>query len=900
MASSKQQSLLGLTMLVLVVLVPAGNALAQQAETGIVYGTVTGPAGAVIANCRVSVQGTNLATTTGLDGSYRLAPVPPGEQTLVYYYLGLQTATVPITVVAGEIANQDVSLSYGGEIEVRSSPLLVGQEKALNQQKNALNITNIVAADQIGRFPDKNASEATQRIPAVSLLRDQGEGRYIIVRGTEPRLNSTTVNGERIPSPEAGTRSIALDTIPSDLLGSIQVTKALTPDMDGDSIGGTVNLVTQRAPEQLRVSAAVGTVYHELTEKYAATGNFAVGTRFGADKDWGLLLSGSASDAEQGSDDIEPEYDDGELDELQLRDYTIRRERYGFTGDLEYRASHSSKFFLRGLWTNYVDTETRRAKNNAVGDNELERALRDRRQESLINSVTFGGENIVGESGALDYRLTWNRSSEETPNQIIASFIQEDVEFAPNVGPDVIDPNNIQANPLNEDVSEYWFDEIETEYKKAVEEDVIGAINYDQGFYRDKGFSGLWEVGAKARWKNKEQDYNVFDYEADDDLNLVPYLSDWESETPFFRGRYPGQIVPFQDPQLMRDLLNSGELEGERNLEEDLADFDISEDTYAAYGMTELFFGANASFLGGVRVENTRVDYTAYELILDDEGDPLDLTPVTGTKDYTEWLPQFHFVYKTGKESQLRAAVTRSLARPNFEDMAPWRLINLEDMELELGNPDLDVTTAWNLDLMWEKYLQPIGIISAGVFYKDLSDYIYVFNVDEVIEGEEFEVSQPRNGDEGSLWGLELAFQNNFTNWPGAAGGFGLYANYTYIDSEAKYPDREPTFLPGQSEHVGNLALVYEKYGISTRLSYNYNGKNIIEIGDDADEDLWVDDHAQLDFLLRVQCTEKFSVVLEAINITNEPYTVFEGNKDRIRQQEYYGWWATLGVRFDL
>lgn len=899
MASLKRQLTLIATVMVLIAIAVPGTVAAQTAK-GAVYGTVTGPAGGVLEDVRISVEGINLETNTALDGSYRLGSVPAGEQTLVFSYLGLQTATAVVTVVAGDEVAQDMVLSYGGEIEVRSSPLLVGQAKALNQQKNRINISNIVSADQMGRFPDKNAAEATERIPAVSLLRDQGEGRYIIVRGTEPRLNSTTVNGERIPSPEAGTRSIALDTIPSDLLGAIQVSKALTPDMDGDSIGGTVNLVTQRAPDQMRVSAALGATYHDITEKTAPTANFAFGNRFGAEKDWGILVSASASDAKQGSDNIEPEYDDGDLDELQMRDYTIRRERFGFTGDLDYRASVKSKYFLRGLWTNYIDTEQRRAKANVVGDGELEKALRDRKQESYINSVSIGGENIVGESGVIDYRVNWNKSQEETPNQMISSFIQEDVIFDPNVSPDFINPNDIQAYPQNEDPADYWFDEIETEYKKAVEEDWIGAVNYNQGFYRDAGFSGLWKIGAKARFKSKEQNYDVYNYESDDDLNFVPFTDNWQSETPFFLGRYPGQMFPFQDPNLMRDLLNSGDLEGERNLEEDLADFDITEDTYAAYGMTELLFGANVSFLGGVRVENTQSDYKAYELVLDDEGDPLDLMPVTGDKSYTEWLPQFHLVYKLGSETQLRAAVTRSLARPNFEDVAPWRLVNLEDMEIELGNPDLNVTTAWNFDLMWEKYLQPIGVISAGVFYKDLTDYIYFFNVDEVVDGEEFEIIQPRNGDKGNLWGVEVAFQNNFTNWPGAAGGFGLYANYTYIDSEANYPDREKTFLPGQSEHVGNIALVYEKYNISTRLSYNFNGKNIIEVGGDADEDLWVDDHAQIDFLFRYQFTPKFGVVFEAVNITDEPYTVFEGNEDRIRQQEYYGWWATLGVRFDL
>ncbi len=875
------------------------TAVAQDG-TGVITGTVVGPAGSVISNCRVTVDGSNQEAVTALDGSYRLAPVPAGEHTLTFEYLGLVTGTSAVTVVAGETVTGDMTLLYGGEIEVRGSPLLVGQAKALNQQKNAINISNIVAADQIGRFPDKNASEATQRVPGVSLIRDQGEGRYVIIRGTEPRLNSTTVNGERIPSPEAGIRNIALDTIPADLLGSIQVSKALRPDMDGDSIGGTVDLVTLRAPEEMRLSARVGANYSDLMEETAPNGSATFGTRFGPDKKWGVLGSVSGSDTKRGSDNIEPAYDDGELEELEMRDYTTERERYGITADLDYRATLTSNYYLRGLWTNYIDNEIRRAKTNKVLDGELERSVKDREQESVINSISFGGENNIGEAFTLDYRLMYNTAEEETKNQYTSAFEMEDVIFETNVSPDSIDPNNIQAVPLNEDPADFFFSDIEDQSKKATEDDIVVAVNLTKGFYRNTGFSGLWKVGGKYRSKNKEQNYDVFDLEADDDLNMVPFLSTWNSETPYFGGIYGDQIIPFQDPDLMRQLGASGLLESERNLEEDLADFDITEDTFAAYGLGEFLFGEKTTFMGGVRVESTSDDYKAYELVLDEEGDPVALEPVYGDKSYTEWLPQFHLIYKTGRDSQLRAAVTRSLARPNFEDMAPWRLINLEDSEIELGNPDLDVTTAWNLDLMWEKYLQPVGILSAGIFYKDLTDYIYLFQVDEVFDGEDVEVIQPRNGDKGSLLGLEFAFQNQFTNWNGFWGGFGLYANYTYVDSDASYPDRESTTLPGQSEHVGNLAVVYEKYGITTRLAYNFNGKQLLEVGGDASEDIWIDDHGQLDFLFQIQIGKHFSIVAEAINLTDEPFTAFEGTEDRIRQQEYYGWWATLGVRFDL
>jgi TonB-dependent receptor len=899
MVSLKAYRFLALLALLAIAMFVPGT-IGAQGGTGVIYGTVTGPAGGVISDCQVTVEGTNIVSYTGLDGTFRLAPVPAGEHTVVFKYLGLQTGNAALTVTAGEAVSQDMTLVYGGEIEVRGSPLLVGQAKALNRQKNAINISNIVASDQIGRFPDKNASEATQRIPGISLLRDQGEGRYVMVRGTEARLNSTTINGERIPSPESDQRNVALDTIPADLLGSIEVSKALTPDMDGDSIGGTVDLVTLRAPEETRVNASLGAVYTSLMEETAPTGQFTFGTRFGNENKWGFIGSASGSDRKGGSDNIEPEYDDGELAELQLRDYTVRRERYGVTADLDYQFSHRSNYHLRGLWTNYKDTEQRRAKVNIVEDGEIERAIKDRLQESFITSISFGGENTFGESMVMDYRLMWNKSQEETPNQVTSEFVVEDIEFVTNVTPGSIDPDNIQAVPLNEDPADFEFNEIEEEYKKSVEEDIVGAINFTKGFYKSASYSGLWKFGAKARFKTKDQNQDDWIHEAEDDLGLVPFLSDWDSETPFFGGIYGDQIVPFQDPQEMRDLLASGVLEFEKDIEEDLADFESSEDTLAAYGMGEFILGARTSFLGGVRVESTQTDYTAYELVLDEEGDPLGLEPVTGDKSYTEWLPQFHLVYKTGDESQLRAAVTRSMARPNFYDIAPWRLLNLEDNEIELGNPDLDVTTAWNLDLMWEQYLNPVGIFSAGVFYKKLYDYVFIYQVDEVVDGEEVEVVQPRNGDTGDLTGFEIAFQNQFTNWDGFWGGLGFYANYTYADSTAHYPDREATVLPGQSKHTGNLAISYEKYGISTRLSYNFNGKNILEVGGDPEEDIWVDDHTQLDFLFRVQVSKQFSIVAEVINITDEPYTVYEGVADRIRQQEYYGWWATLGVRFDL
>jgi TonB-dependent receptor len=881
---------------ILTLMLMPGVVLAQSGG-GAITGKVLGPSDQALADVEITVEGTSLSTVSDIAGTYVLTSVPAGEQTVIFSYLGLQTATEVVTVTARGTVEQNVKLAYGGTIEVSGAPFLVGQAKALNRQKTAINITNIVAADQIGRFPDPNAAEAAQRIPAITLTRDQGEGRYVLVRGTEARLNSTTINGERIPSPEAGTRDIALDVIPADLLESIEVSKALTPDMDGDAIGGTVDLVTKRAPEQPRFSATIAGGYNEIVEDSITNGNFTLGRRFN-DQRTGVLLSASAHVSNRGSDNFETEYDDGELDELQLRDYTFTRERYGLTFSVDHEVSESSDLFLRGVWNEYRDDEIRRAKRERVGDEELARVVRDRLQSSQIISLTAGGSSILGSDMILDYRVAWNRSEEETPNQVTSGFEQGDVIFDPNVSPGSINPDNIRANPLNEDLAEFEFDELETEYKFAEEEDLVGSINLTRGFYRDEDLSGYWKLGGKARFKEKVQDVTVWVYESEDDLLLLDFLSDWASETSFLGGRY--NIGSFQDPGAMRGLLASGALEGEQNLEEDLADFTTNEDTLAAYGMVELAFGRSVSLLGGVRVEKTDTEYAAYELTFDEEGDPSDLVPVSGDKSYTEALPMVHLKYRMDNKSNLRAAITRTLARPNFEHMAPFQLINVEDREIERGNPMLDVTTSWNLDLLYERYLEPLGIVSAGVFYKRLEDIIFISTFEEDRDGETFDVSQPMNGETATLLGFEVAYQNRFNRLPSPWDGLGLYFNYTWSDSEASYPERASSRLHGQAETVGNLALSYEKYGFSGRISFNYNGDYILEVGEGPEEDIYIDEHFQIDLSLQQRISDSFSIFLEVINLGDEPYRVFEGFVDRPIQEEYYGWWGTIGIKLDF
>jgi TonB-dependent receptor len=874
-------------LLLLLVLPPA---FAQT--TGALVGSVLDDRGNPLVGAEVMVANSGLVTKTDEQGRFRLTGIPAGAQSVVASYLSTLADVRPINVESGQTINLEFRLKRFSEvIEVRA-PLLEGQASALSQQKAASNITNVVSADQIGSFPDPNAAEATQRVPAVTLARDQGEGRYVLVRGTEARLNSTTVDGERIPSPEADGRDIALDVIPADLLQAIEVSKALLPDMDGDAIGGSVNLVTKRAPETQRLSATLAGGYNDLTEGGIKNGNFAWGGRFGPEKKLGLLIAGSLYDTDRGSDNFEVEYDDGDLETLELRDYVIRRERYGANTALDYRVSDQFSLFSRFLWNNYQDTEIRRAMVNKVGDDEISREIKDRLQESWINSLTFGGERQIGTTSTLDFRAAWNESREETPGEFDSAFVQEDIEFDPNVSADSIDPDNIQANPMNQEVGAFLLDEISVNRKVAEEKDRVGALNFAHAFYRSASFSGQWKLGGKIRFKEKNQDNDLLVFSPDDDFAMSDILSNFRSQTAFLGGRYENGL--FADPEAVKRLINDLDGESELDPEEDLADFDSSEDTQAVYAMADMGLGSKMSIVAGLRVERTKTDYRANELDFDEEGDFAGLTRVSGGNSYTLLLPMVHWKYRLDDRTNLRAALTRSFARPNFLDLAPYQLIVREDEEIERGNPQLEATKSWNLDVFAERYFQPVGIFSGGLFYKKLSDNIFTFRFDEDFGGDEFEIIQKRNGGDGRVLGAEVAFERGFR------GGLGVYFNYTYVDSEADYPDRGNFRLQGQADTTGNLALSFERARFSGRLSLNHNSEYLFEVGEDEASDLFVDEHLQLDVSASLRLTDTLSLSLQIINLTDEPFRVYQGRPDRPIQEEYYGMWGTLGLKLNL
>ena len=884
----------------LIVLAPALSSADETRATGLVNGRVVDSASSMpLPGARVTIAGTAFATATGRDGAFRMPGVPTGTHSLVVSYLGYQEHRSEMAVSSGPNPPIEVGLrlSFSETIVITAESGVDGQARALNQQRTAPNITNIVSADQIGRFPDPNAAEAAQRIPGISIQRDQGEGRYVLIRGTEARLNSAMINGERIPSPEGDLRSVALDVIPADLLEAIEVSKSLTPDMDADAIGGAVNLVFKQAPDARRLQGSIAGGFNRDRDSYGQlVGGLTLSQRF-ADRKLGVLVGASARTVKRGSEDFEVTYDQGELGELQNRDYEISRRRYGLNFSVDYRASESTTFLLSGVYNHFEDTEIRHRLRHRVDGGRIVRDLKDRFVSQDIASVSFSGRRFLGAGGGeLSYKLTWARAEEGRFGEQQTAFGQRGVTFRPNVTPTSIDPDDIQANPQNEDVNKFVLESIVVNDTFTSDRDLVGSIDARLPLRPSDRLTGFLKVGAKYRDKDKGRsgDARSLRISGQTFLTGVP----GRDLGPVLGGRY--YMGYFPDPEAAAGLAAGLPETSDRS--RDAADYEASENIAAGYGLADLYLGSRLRLLCGVRYEGTSLDYHGFTVLFDPRGSYLSTQPVSDRDRYGQLLPMVHVKYGLDARTNLRAAVTRTLARPNHYDLVPYRLVRTADNTIERGNPALVPTKSWNFDLLAERYFQSVGLVSAGVFYKSLQDYIYPFTYEETVGGDRFRVMQPQNGESAHVFGLEVALETRFRSLPRPLDGLGVSLNYTFTDSEAIFPDRsgQRATLPGQARHVGNAALFYERGGLGVRASVNFHGQYVDLVASTPGEDRYYDDHVQLDVTASRTLSKNLNLYVELVNLTNEPLRYYRGVPNRPDQEEYYRWWGVFGFKLSF
>ncbi len=882
---------------------PEGAAKPQSSARVLIDGRAIDIAtGEPLAGARVLVNDGPVDSATDHEGIFRLVVAAADSLTLKITYLGRLDWTRTLTVEPGAVVHLgDIAVGAIRENVVVAGTLINdANARALNQQRSAPNITNVVSADQIGSFPDRNAAETTQRVPGVSITKDQGEGRYVSVRGTEARLNAMMIDGQRIPSPDPLLRQVAVDVVPSELLQAIEVSKALTPDVDGDSIGGSVNLITKQAPDKARVLGSLGGGFNRMLSDWGQSNATATAGRRFKGGTIGFIGSFSESATKRGNQDVEATYTPAlGLNELNPRYYQVNRKRVGASGALDVRPGGGSGLTVRGMFNRFIDDhENRQRVRWLVGNSRIDRELRDRTHIERIASLGVNGHSLIGASSTLDYEVSGAYSDQYDPLTMTTTFRESRVTFAPNVTATSIDPHNVQANPLNDDPSSYNFQQQIRATNYANDRDIVGLLNLRRPLTASTSSASFLKVGIKFRDKRKGRDRNESNYTTAAALPMRNFVeTGFGALPPYLGGRY--DLQPYLSQSLVADIPHLAAMTVAVNHQRDAENFDCSERTSAAYAMAEIYAG-KLYLLPGLRYEYTTADFVGRDVRVAPNGAWLSSEPLEATTSYGIPMPGFHLKYAATPDTNIRFAVTRSLARPNYYDAVPYRAQDDNALTIALGTANLRPTKAWNVDLLGEHYFKSVGAVSAGVFYKRLQDYIYGFTSMQIINGSQYQVTQPLNGDAATVRGAEVALQNQLRFLPAPLDGLGVYANYTFTTSSAAIPGHLGATLPGQSRHMGNVAASYEKGGFSGRMAVNFHGSYVDVIGATNALDRYYDRNAQLDVSVTQKVARNLRVYADGLNLNSALLRYYQGTSERILQEEHYRWWTTFGVKVEF
>jgi TonB-dependent receptor len=921
-------------------------AMAGTVAAGDLIGRVADQTGKhSLSGAEIVLEGANRRTATGADGTFRINGVPAGNYTAVVRYVG--AANFRRTITVGETGTVQLDALLPPQAERLEEVIVVGQRAqqagALSMQRSSDIAASYLTRDAIGQFPDQNVSEAVRRVAGVSVQNDQGEGRFIVLRGLDPNLNSSSLNGVRVPAPESDIRAVALDVVAAELVESIQVQKSLTPDMDADAIGGAIDIRTTGAFERRGPFLSVTGLGSYNDQNDEVSPKFGVDASTQLSDSFGIAAGFSYYDRHFATENIEADdwTEDGGVvyaESIEMRDYDVTRTRIGGTLGLDFVPTEDSRLFVRGVYNSFEDQEYRSNLNLDFGDAApvsgdatqadfslgadeeigVERAIKDRNETQDILSVVAGGESHF-DRWTVEYSGSYSRSEEDESDTFDPTTFARDFEEGElaitqfELDSDIprieVDAGSVS---LYSDAAEYEFDSVERVDGLAVDDEFGVKLDIAREFDL-AGAQAQVKAGGRGRWRDKEYGLvlDIFDgYNGAGDFLLSGVAHD--VDYPF------NAINPVPDADAVRDVL--GDLSDfERNVaesefESNAAEFRVEEDIYAAYLLGRIDTDA-LRLIAGVRMENTDNDIRGNQVDFVEEGatfngvtvseDTTFVAPVRFTRDYTEWLPSVNARFDAMPELVLRAAAYRSLVRPNIADLAPRFLVEQnedDEREGEFGNPELKPYRAWNFDAGAEWYFADNAVLQAAVFYKDIKDFIlpvvfedFDFNGIFVDEG-----VIPQNGSDAEVLGFEFNYQQALTMLPDPFDGLLLGANYTYVDSEGNHNGRKIA-LPGTSENLFNVVLGYEKGPFSVRVAGAYRDEYLEELSDDGDSDRWVDDHFSLDVTAKYRVVDQLDIIFEAINVTDEPFRAVLRSPDfgnRTLQYEEYSFTINAGLRY--
>lgn len=820
---------------------------------GTIAGTIVDKtSGEKLLFANVQIEGTSLGTSTDEEGKFTIRQVPVGDYQLLATYIGYSEQTIAVTIVAGKTVEVEVKLDYAAVTseEVVVTAQASGQMGAINQQLASNTIKNVVSADRIKDVPDVNAAESVSRLPGMSLIRSGGEGQKVAVRGISPQYNVTMVNGVRMQSTDRNDRSVDLNMIAPNILSGIEVTKALTADLDADAVGGTVNLKIGKAADGLQGNFSVQNGYGSLGETY---GNYQVSgflsNRFLNDK-LGVQVSGFLNNFNRNSDALNVGYalneqavlEEGfipiDLTSVSISDRVTNRQRIGGSLVFDYQLEKGSIIFNNFI-SQLSDEQQEQRNTLALIGNQWSAFAADRAQDNTVFSNAIQGEFDFS-FFSMDFNISNSISKQFVPGNLRMSvgIAQNEAGFTT---PTLDDPLKatpsqlLNAAQLISNPNAKRTTRFSTLQRDVSEQAQEAMVNFNVPFSFSKGVSGKVKFGGKYvrnfRDNDETQNFNQPDRNFIGE-QFVGALQDslWTDLGIQNIDRNLGiRALLFEEPNYDVGDFLSGE-EGideffykadfaKMNRYEELAqengyypldvkesaqfDYDYTRNLFAFYTMAELNIGKYVTVMPGIRYENFQMNYNAFQTIRfgpnpeDSSNEPV----VENNIKDANWFPQMHLRIKPTDWLDIRLASTRSIIYPDYRAISPYVFFDsFSGPNLDLGNTDLNPALAQNYDVYVSIFKNKIGLFTAGYFYKEIDNLIVATafrSTDAGSINNRFDLP-PSQQTNINTWinleapsrvsGIELDWQTNFWYLPSFLKGLVLSINYTHINSETSYP----------------------------------------------------------------------------------------------------------------
>jgi TonB-dependent receptor len=956
------------SVLVLICLSTSLLASAQAASGGI-SGSVQDSAGAVLVSAKVIIEPSGRQVATDDQGEFRFPSLAPGSYTLRASYVGFKQFTTTVTVAPGQTATVNVLLSVGSDADtvMVTAPRLEGEAEAVNIERMSAQIVQVAPAGVITSLPNTNIADAIGRLPSVSLERDEGEGKYVQIRGTEPRLTNLTINGVNVPSVEVTVRNVKMDAIPSNGIERIEVYKTLAADQDADGVGGTVNLVTPTAQDKPTYALNGTAGYNPLQNGYWRGGfDGTFGQRFGPGKKFGALLGGTWDRTNRGIDDLEPSQSIGTLsngtnvayvNSEDLRSYDYYRTRYGFDTGIDYKISPTLTTYVKSLYADFHDFgETNIYTPNAGApltssgsqiafDNTGSWQYRHyiRRPDQQIFSILVGANQALA-NDLITYDFAVSRGHNIGGQDFPSTYFSgpTGVAFTEDLRNPFRPKLSATDGTKGFDASQYTVNESDTGSYHATQVNIQGSASLAHN-YAVSGRPSTFSLGVKFRnsYSTQRENNTHLAYTGSNPFTLTSVIGSYTNPT-YYNKSFAINNQAYGPTSSYNKIINavaansgsfSEDVVGDSTTY-DQAFFNADERISAGYLEDVIYFG-NVRLEGGIRFDEGATHFLANTInnaatgpcFKDSTQSCPAVTPNRQDANYFNALPSVALQWQFQKDSNLRAVYSRGLARPNIGDLVPATVVDPNQTPyptVATGNPNLVPTLSDNFDILAEHYFQPLGILQAGYFFKELHSPIYpvaalINNYNGT--GRTYQETQSINGPNAHIQGIELQWEQRFSFLPGVLDGFGLSANYSYASSQVTFPSG---FDGGRTDHPAldrtspndyNFNLTYDKSRFSGRFAISHNDPNIAAyqwnsstgpINDPVlglkgpSGDNYFYGHTQFDAQGSYRLYKDLRVVASGLNLSNEVYGFYNGSGIYPVQREYYRPTYSFGLRWAI